>query len=57
MLDQKKGLYSLCEGQASLSVSLEDLLDRVDVGSTAQVDSQVVFHGGAHDSLLISIVY
>lgn len=49
-------ILNLCEGQASLTVSLEDLFDRVDISSTAQVDAQVVFHSGAHDCLKLNVL-
>ena len=38
-VDLKTGRLRLCESQASFAVSLEDFLDRVDVGGTAQIDS------------------
>lgn len=41
----------LCEGEPSLVVHLEDLLDGADVGSGPQVQPQVVFVGDAHDLL------
>lgn len=41
----------LCEGQAGLTVGLENLFNRVDVRGTAEVDAQVVLHGSAHDGL------
>lgn len=41
----------LCEGQPSLIVHLEDLLDGVDVGGRPQVETQVVLGGCAHDLL------
>jgi len=44
-------VLGLCEGQSSFPVSLENLLYRVDVGSTSQVNTKVVFHSRAHDSL------
>lgn len=37
------------EGQTGVAVGLEDLLDRVDVRGRAQIQSQVVLHGGLHD--------
>jgi len=37
------------ESEAGLLVGGEDLLDRVDVGGRAQIQSQVVLEGGLHD--------
>lgn len=45
------GTSCLCEGQSSLVVHFEDLLDGIDVGSRPQVQSQVVLGGRAHDLL------
>lgn len=41
----------LCEGEPGLVVDLEDLLDGVDVRGRAQVQTQVVLAGRAHDLL------
>lgn len=41
----------LCEGQPSLVVHFEDLLDGVDIGGRPQVQAQVVLGGCAHDLL------
>lgn len=41
----------LCEGQSSLVVHVEDLLDCVDVSSRPQVQTQVVLACRAHDLL------
>lgn len=43
----------LCEGQSSLVVHFEDLLDGVDVGSRPQVQAQIVLGGRAHDLLRV----
>lgn len=47
----KEKVGSLCEGQASFVVDLEDFLDGVDVGCCPQVQAQVVLIGCAHDLL------
>lgn len=41
----------LCKGQASLIVDFEDFLNRIDIGSCSQVQTQVVLHGSPHDLL------
>lgn len=41
----------LCEGEPSLVIDFEDLLDGVDVGSRPQVQTQVVPACCAHDLL------
>jgi len=40
----------LSECKASLVVTLENLFDGVNVSRRSQVETQVVFHGGFHDS-------
>jgi hypothetical protein len=37
------------EGQTGIAVGGEDLLDRVDVGGSSQVQAQVEAGGGLHD--------
>jgi len=39
------------ESQASLGVSRVDLLNRVDVRGGPQIEAEVVFHSGPHNSL------
>lgn len=48
---QVTGTSCLCEGQPSLVVHFEDLLDGVDVGGRPQVQTQVVLGSRAHDLL------
>lgn len=48
---QVTGSSCLCEGQASLIVHFEDLLDGVDISGRPQVQTQVVLGGRAHDLL------
>ena len=45
----------LCENKAGLIVNLEDLLYRIDISSSTQVKSQIVFHRGIHNALQIII--
>lgn len=40
---------SCLEGQASVAVGCEDLLDGVDVGSGSQVEAEVEAGAGLHD--------
>lgn len=48
---KKSAMSRLCEGHASFVVHLEDFLDRIDIGSCSQVQSQVILHGRAHNLL------
>lgn len=48
---QVSGSSCLCEGQPSLVVHFEDLLDGIDVGGCPQVQTQVVLGSRAHDLL------
>ena len=41
----------LRERQSGFLVRVVDLLDRVDVRSSSQIETQVVFHGCPHDLL------
>ena len=41
--------WLLLEGKTGVTVRLEDLFDRVDVCGRAEVQSEVVAHGGDHD--------
>lgn len=45
------GPHCLCEGQTSLLVDLEDLLNGGNVGCSAKIQSQVIGHSGVHDIL------
>ncbi len=39
----------LVKGEAGVAISLENLVDRVDVGGGAKVEPEVVGHSGVHD--------
>jgi len=59
-LGNQKGDYSFVynvdlEGDAGISVGGEDLCDRVDVGSSPEVNSEIQFISGDHDVLGCSL--